>query len=43
LNQLRKEGFVHVPALPGCHIQEETLDEACKIAKDAISGYIKTL
>lgn len=37
-------GFiVHVPALPGCHTQGETLDEAYKMAKDAISGYIKTL
>jgi len=37
-------GFVvHVPALPGCHTQGETLDEAYKMAKDAILGYIKTL
>jgi antitoxin HicB len=37
-------GFVvHVPALPGCHTQGETLDEAYKMAKDAIYGYIKTL
>ncbi len=37
-------GFiVHVPALPGCHTQGETLDEAYKMAQDAISAYIKTL
>lgn len=37
-------GFVvHVPALPGCHTQGETLDEAYKMAQDAIFGYIKTL
>jgi len=37
-------GFVvHVPALPGCHTQGETLDEAYKMAKDAILGYIETL
>lgn len=37
-------GFViHVPCLPGCHTQGETLDEAYKMAQDAIYGYIKTL
>ena len=37
-------GFVvHVPTLPGCHTQGDTLDEAYKMAKDAIYGYIKTL
>jgi len=37
-------GFVvHVPALPGCHTQGETLDEAYKMAQDAILGYIETL
>ena len=37
-------GFVvHVPALPGCHTQGETLDEAYKMAQDAISVYIETL
>lgn len=40
-----KEGgfIVHVPSLPGCHTQGETLDEAYQMAKDAIYGYIKTL
>lgn len=40
-----KEGgfIVHVPALPGCHTQGETLDEAFKMAKDAILGYLQTL
>jgi len=37
-------GFiVHVPALSGCHTQGETLDEAYKMAQDAILGYIETL
>ena len=37
-------GFiVHVPSLPGCHTQGETLDEAYQMAQDAIYGYIKTL
>ncbi len=37
-------GFIaHVPALPGCHTQGETLDDAYKMAQDAIFGYIKTL
>ena len=40
-----KEGgfIIHVPALPGCHTQGETLDEAYQMARDAIYGYIKTL
>ncbi len=37
-------GFVvHVPALPGCHTQGENLDEAYKMAEDAIYGYVKAL
>jgi len=37
-------GFIiHVPALPGCHTQGETLDEAYRMAQDAILGYIETL
>lgn len=31
---------VHVPSLPGCHTQGETLEEAMEMVKDAISGYI---
>ncbi len=40
-----KEGgfVVYVPSLPGCYTQGETLDEAYKMAQDAIYGYIKTL
>ena len=40
-----KEGgfVVHVPALPGCHTQGETLDDAYKMAQDAILGYIRVL
>jgi len=37
-------GFVvHVPSLSGCHTQGETLDQAYRMAQDAISGYLKTL
>jgi antitoxin HicB len=32
-----------VPALPGCVSYGRTLPEARKMAKDAISGYIKSL
>jgi len=40
----KESGFVvYVPSLPGCHTQEETLDEAYCMSKDAIYGYIKTL
>ncbi len=37
-------GFVaRVPALPGCHTQGETLEEAEKNAKEAIELYIESL
>lgn len=37
-------GFsVSVPALPGCHTQGETREEALTMAKDAIEGYLKVL
>lgn len=37
-------GFVvHVPALPGCHTQGDTFEEAVEMAKDAISGYLEVL
>lgn len=37
-------GFsVSVPALPGCHTQGETVEEAVEMAKDAIEGYIEVL
>lgn len=32
-----------VPALPGCVTYGRTLDEAKKMVKDAIRGYIKSL
>ena len=32
-----------VPALPGCVTYGRTLDEAKKMAKDAIGGYIESL
>jgi antitoxin HicB len=37
-------GFsVSVPALPGCHTQGETHDEALAMAKDAIEVYLEVL
>ncbi len=37
-------GFsVFVPALPGCHTQGETREEALTMAKDAIEGYLEIL
>lgn len=35
--------IVHVPALPGCLTQGETLAEAEKMARDAIRGYCASL
>jgi antitoxin HicB len=35
--------IVHVPALPGCHTQGETLEEAEANAKEAIECYLLTL
>jgi len=32
-----------VPALPGCHTQGETREEALATAKDAIDGYLEVL
>lgn len=37
-------GFtVEVPALPGCHTQGDTLEEAKRMAKEAIELYLETL
>jgi antitoxin HicB len=37
-------GFsVSVPALPGCHTQGETREEALEMAKDAVEGYLEVL
>jgi antitoxin HicB len=37
-------GFVvHVPALPGCHTEGDTRDEAISMAQDAITAYIESL
>ena len=37
-------GFVvYVPALPGCATQGENLEEAVKMVKDAIKGYLAVL
>ena len=34
---------VHVPALPGCHTQGETLEDAIANAREAITGYLEGL
>lgn len=34
---------VHIPALPGCVTQGETLDEGLVMAEDAIKGYLEVL
>ena len=34
---------VHVPALPGCHTQGETLEEAEKNANEAIECYLLSM
>lgn len=34
---------VYVPALPGCVTQGDTFEEAQKMAKDAIEGFLLTL
>lgn len=34
---------VSVPALPGCFTEGRTLDEALRMAQDAIAGFIKVL
>ena len=34
---------VHVPALPGCHTQGESREEAIAMARDAIGGYVESL
>jgi antitoxin HicB len=37
-------GFsVSVPALPGCHTQGETREEALEMSHDAIEGYLDVL
>lgn len=35
--------IVSCPALPGCHSQGETVEEALENIKDAISGCLKVL
>jgi predicted RNase H-like HicB family nuclease len=34
---------VHVPALPGCVTEGDTLDEALANAKEAISAYLESI
>ena len=37
-------GFVvHVPALPGCHTEGDTREQAIEMARDAIVGYLESL
>jgi predicted RNase H-like HicB family nuclease len=39
------EGGYHVscPALPGCHAEGETVDEALANAREAISAYLESM
>ncbi len=40
---LEEGGYVvHVPALPGCHTQGDTLEEAIANAREAIAAWIKS-
>ena len=42
--QASEGGFVaHVPSLPGCHTQGETLEEAERNAQEAIALYLESL
>ena len=42
--QAPEGGYVaFVPALPGCHTQGETLEEAEGNVKEAIAGYLESL
>ena len=34
---------VHVPSLPGCVTEGDTLEQATEMVKDAISGYLYVL
>lgn len=34
---------VHCPALPGCHSEGDTLDEAIENIKDAITTYLRMI
>jgi predicted RNase H-like HicB family nuclease len=37
-------GFVaHVPALPGCHTEADSRDEAIAMAQDAVAAYVESL
>jgi antitoxin HicB len=37
-------GFaLHVPALPGCHTEGDTREEAVAMAQDAITAYVESL
>ena len=35
--------IVHVPALPGCHTEGDTMEEARAMAQDAIACYLESL
>jgi predicted RNase H-like HicB family nuclease len=39
-----EHGFdVHCPALPGCHSQGDTFEEAIENIKDAITAYLRMI
>jgi predicted RNase H-like HicB family nuclease len=44
LEEDEEGGFVvHVPALPGCHTEGDTREQAIAMAQDAIAGYVESL
>ena len=43
INQSEYGFDAHCPALPGCHSQGDTLDEALDNIKDAIQTYLNTI
>lgn len=44
LEPAEEGGYIaHVPALPGCATQGETVEEVLAMAKDAIGGYLAVM
>jgi len=43
INKTEYGSDVHCPALPGCHSQGDTFDEAIENIKDAISTYLRMI
>lgn len=43
INQTEYGFDAHCPALPGCHSQGDTLEEALENIKDAVETYLKMI